>query len=228
VAESRDRDWIDISAKLMLPLVLAIIGAIYTVGKDTQAEKQRQWERDSGLMRMLASSNSDERQLGLKIIDVLQNEHEFSDDLKPLVEAIKRDSRPSDPSKKLAETILKKDGGSTSPFSSSNKDKREVYIQIGHEDQRQRASDLQATLRQAGFSVPDIDLVPHATFETFIRYFDPNGQLEAHKIDAIMKGQGFKPKIQDFTKTDSAGQTALEVWFGDREPANPIAPSAGN
>jgi hypothetical protein len=133
VGDPKDRDWIDISAKLTLPLVLAIIGAIYTFGKDTQAEKQRQWERDSGLMRMLVSSNSDERQLGLKIIGVLKGENKFSNDLMPLVGVISTDSRPSDPSKKLATDIIKNEGAAAAaPTNTSAKQSREVYLQIGH------------------------------------------------------------------------------------------------
>jgi hypothetical protein len=173
-------------------------------------------------MRMLASSNSEERQLGLKIIDVLQGENKFSPDLRPLVENIKNESRPSDPSKQLATKILDKNGSATSTstaLKATVPQSREIYIQIAHEDQRSRAADLQASLQQAGFTVPSIDLVAHPTFNTYIRYFDASGKVDANKIDAIMEKDSFKPEIQDFTKTDSGGQTALEVWFGDKEPA---------
>jgi hypothetical protein len=221
MAESKDRDWIDISAKLMLPVVLAIGGGIYTFGRDTQADKQRQWERDSGFMRMLASSNADEREMGLKMIGVLQDEGKFSADLRPLVKAVRNNRRPSDPTTQLANTILNKDGGRTvTPIPSATSTKqpaREVYIQIGHEDQRQRATELQATLQQSGFLVPGIELVPHPTFHTYIRYFDTAGLSEADKIDALMKLRGFQPTIQDFSKSASSGSNALEIWFGDKE-----------
>ena len=145
MAETSGRDWIDISAKLLIPVVIAGGGTWFTWHKDATDKRQRQWERDSGYIRMLASTNEQEKNLGLKIIEVLQSEGQFSPELVPVVKAVAAERRPSDPSTQTAVRILSKlqDSNPASPQAdgaAQSAAPRAVYIQIGHEEQHDRCS----------------------------------------------------------------------------------------
>jgi hypothetical protein len=224
-----DRDWIDITAKLMIPVVIAGAGAWYTWHKDNLDLRQRQWDRDSGVMRLLVSSNDHERLLALKTIEVLKREGQFSKDLNPVVDVVALDvaeegRRPSDPATQTAKSILSKEtiegkSAAPPPDGAPQNAAREVYIQIGHAEQKARAMDLQAALQKSGFRTPDIELVPHATFHTYVRYFDAEGIPKANEIQKLMASLGFKSEVQDFSKGQPPGPEALEVWIGDKEPA---------
>lgn len=78
MADTNKRDWIDVAAKLLIPIVLAVGGYLFTAHKDKIDAEQQQLERDSGYIKLLVSDNDKERDLGLRIISVLQKEGRFS------------------------------------------------------------------------------------------------------------------------------------------------------
>jgi hypothetical protein len=223
MSEKRDRDWLDVTSTLALPLIVAVFGSFYTWHKDRADDAQKRWERDSSYVKFLVSTNVQERNLGLLIITDLQNRGQFSEDLRPVVTAVAAGLRPSDPSRDTAVKILSNMPGSSASQASANINAitpaRLVYIQIGHESQRERAMDLQDALRKQGFQAPDIELVHHPTFNTYIRYFVPKTKDQADEINSLMKEMKFSPAVQDFTRTSESGSDALEVWIGDKEPA---------
>lgn len=58
-------DWLELTSRLLLPVVLACVG-LYIPYKTHQAEtaeskKRIEFERETGFVRMLASSNEDEQ-----------------------------------------------------------------------------------------------------------------------------------------------------------------------
>ncbi|MGB6691595.1 MAG: SPOR domain-containing protein [Terracidiphilus sp.] len=221
---NKDRDWIDVASTLALPVVIAVFGSLYTWHKDRADEAQKRWERDSSYVKFLVSTNEQERNLGLLIITDLQNRGQFSEDLSPVVTAVAARLRPSDPSRDTAVKILSNvPGSSTSQASASINaitPARLVYIQIGHESQRARAMALQDALRKQGFQTPEIEVVPHPTFNTYVRYFVPKTKDQANQINSLMEQMKFSPQVQDFTGGGDSGSDALEVWIGDKEPAN--------
>jgi hypothetical protein len=223
MAEKSGRDWIDISAKLLIPVVIAGGGTWFTWHKDTADKRQRQWERDSGYIKMLASTNDQEKNLGLKIIEVLQSEGQFSPELIPVVKAVAAGQRPSDPSTQTAVRILSKlpNADSSAPQAdgaTSTAVPRAVYIQIGHEEQHDRAVLLQIALRKMGYATPALEQVTHPTFHTFIRFFSKNTQADAYRIQEAMTHLGYAPEVQDFTAAQQPDSYGLEIWFGDKEP----------
>ena len=223
MAEKSGRDWIDISAKLLIPVVIAGGGTWFTWHRDASDQRQRQWERDSGYIKLLASTNEQERNLGLKIIEVLQNEGQFSPELVPVVKALSTEHRPSDPSTEKAVRILSKLPNtypSTQQADAAGQPiaPRPVYIQIGHEEQHDRAVLLQIALRKMGYTTPALEQVAHPTFHTFIRFFSKSTQPDAYKIQEAMTQLGYAPEVQDFSTAGQAGSDGLEIWFGDKEP----------
>ena len=224
MSEKKERDWIDVASTLALPVVIAVFGSIYTWHKDRADEAQKRWERDSSYVKYLVSTNEQERNLGLLIITDLQNRGQFSEDLRPVVTAVAAQLRPSDPSRGTAVKILSNVSGSSTSQASANINAitpaRLVYIQIGHESQRQRAMELQDALRKQGFQTPEIELVAHPTFNTYVRYFVAKTKDQANEINSVLEQMKFSPKVQDFTGGGDSGSDALEVWIGDKEPAN--------
>lgn len=223
MSEKKNRDWLDVTSSLALPVVIAIFGYLYTWHKDRADDAQKRWERDSSYVKFLVSTNEQERNLGLLIITDLQNRGQFSEDLRPVVTAVAAGLRPSDPSRGTAVRILSNASGSSASQASANINAitpaRLVYIQIGHESQRERAMALQDALRKQGFQTPEIELVAHPTFGTFVRYFVPKTKEQADAINSLMQGMKFTPTVQDFTGGGDSGSDALEVWIGDKEPA---------
>jgi hypothetical protein len=219
MAERAGRDWIDISAKLLIPVVIAGGGTWFTWHKDRSDQRQRQWERDSGYIKLLASTNEQERSLGLRIIEVLQNEGQFSPELGPVVKAVASEHRPSDPSSQTAVRILSNAGLGQASAGTQATAPRPVYIQIGHEEQHDRAVLLEIALRKMGYTTPALEQVAHPTFHTFIRYFSKDTKADAERIQEQMTHLGFAPEIQDYSNSGQLGSDGLEIWFGDKEPA---------
>lgn len=96
MTEERFLKWSDALSKLLIPVVIAVGGFMYSghqskieqkrIQTDKQAEQDRRdLERDTGYIKMLASSSETEKKLGLDIIRVLSAQHKFSKDLIPVL-----------------------------------------------------------------------------------------------------------------------------------------------
>ncbi len=231
-----DRDWMDYVSTLLLPAVLAIGGIAYTAHKDRLDEQREQAERvedearlaldrDSGYVRLLASTNDKERDLGIKIIDALSKEHKFSVDLVPVVAAV-AGGRPSDPATQTAVRILQAnpDKVSTAQLAPASNGRTQVYIQIAKEEQRAEAQALAAELRRDGFATPGIELVSAPTVNTYVRFFARKNARVADQVDAAMHKLGFASAVQDFTASSTTTLSQIEVWIGSRQAPIP-APS---
>lgn len=158
--------------------------------------------------------------LGLKIIEVLQKEGQFSPELVPVVKAVSTERRPSDPSTQAAVRILSNAGLGQTGTGNQAVAPRPVYIQIGHEEQHDRAVLLEIALRKMGYTTPALEQVEHPTFHTFIRYFSKDTKADAERIQEEMTKLGFAPEIQDYSTSGQPGSDGLEIWFGDKEPGS--------
>ena len=59
---------IDIIAKLLLPLVIAVLGVTYNIIQERHNQEQLAANRATGLMRHLVSKNPEERKLAVVVI----------------------------------------------------------------------------------------------------------------------------------------------------------------
>lgn len=231
MAEKIQRDWIDLIAKLLIPVVIAACGIVFTLQKDkTDRNRQesdhksdvarQQLERDTGYVRMLASTNEKERALGFKIIEVQQSHGNFSQDLLPVLQAISQE-RPSATSTQKAKTILQTAVKQNPEIATRIAEQTSaqvptVYLQIARAEQRAEAIELQTKLRATGFAVEDIDLPSGPTVNTYVRYFSEAGKGNADKVFEIMKTMGFDVKEQ-IADVGKAPPDQLEVWIGQRQ-----------
>lgn len=232
MAEKRERDWLDLIAKLLLPVVIAGGGFWFTMHEDgikaTQEKNdhttdvaRQQLERDTGYIRMLVSTNEKERELGLKIIEGRQQHGDFSQDLVPVLLPF-YNGRPSAQSTQTARGILKTAATQNQEIKKKideqpSNTEPTVYLQIAREEQRAEAVKLQDQLTKANFTVEDIDLPKGPTVNTYVRYFSEGGKENADKILAIMKTMGFNVEEQ-FVHGNQAPPNQLEVWIGQRQP----------
>ena len=222
MADDKHRDWVDTVSKLLIPIFIFGAGFIFSVQKDKNDRASQQFERDSGILRLTASSNEAERSLGLKIIKVQVERGKFSEDLVPVVTAISQ-GRPSDASTQAAQDILAtaaKDPAIGKQVAPTAVDQTpSVYLQIARDEQRADAGDLRTNLQAAGFAVPGTELVGNGTVNTYVRYFSPNDEAQANKVVALMKNMGFEAATQDFTALNRgkipSGQ--MEVWIGEKQ-----------
>jgi hypothetical protein len=224
MADEKRRDWVDTISKFLIPIVIFGVGLHFTRQKDKSDQASRKFEQDSAILKLAASANEKEQVIGLKMIEVLRQKGEFSEELRPVVDELSK-GRPSDRSTQEARNILAAQAATEvkrlpdKPVSATSKNQSPlVYLQIAREDQRAEASDLQGRLEAAGFSVPSIEFVKASTFNTYIRYFSADDKAQADRALQLMKDMKFAVEEQNFSRLNqnntSSGQ--LEIWIGTK------------
>ena len=207
---------------------------LVSIQKDRSDRAAQQFERDTSYVKLLTSQNEKERVFAIRMIKALQDKGEFPNQLLPAVQAL-CDGLPSDPvtqeacgiaqtQKPVVEAAKQPEAKpGAAPTSSPAPAGGTIFIQIAREDQRGLAGDLRGKLQAQSFAVQAIQLVPHGTTNSYIRYFSSGDADEAATVLAVLKEMGINGSIQDFTKTSNgkipAGQ--LEVWIGDKVAGSP-------
>jgi len=232
--KGKSQEWIDTISKLLLPLVIFGAGLLYSSSKDKADRAAQQFDRDTGILKLVVSSNERERLLGLKVIDIQRANGELSPYLSDAVTAVSQGA-PSDASTVAAKAIVettRKDAaaqaGPTSPGSQAPAPSAEarknppLFLQIAREDQRAEAATLQSKLQGTGFSVQGIQLVQSPTTNNYVRYFSAPDKDLSDKVVALMKENGITASSQSFTslnKNGSIAQGTIEVWLGTSQAA---------
>jgi len=223
MASENRRDWVDTVSKLLIPVVIFAVGLMFSIQKDRNDRANQQFDRESGILKLAASSNQTEKTLGLKIIEIQQKQGKFSADLLPVVQAISQ-GRPTDTSTQAAQSILDAAAKQNPELVKQivatpvNRGSR-VFLQITAEEQKPDASDLQALLQTAGFPVEGIELVSPGTSNNYVRYFSPDDRSQADKVVEIMKGMGFAVEEQNFSRLNQGAEStgSIEIWIGKKQ-----------
>ena len=223
--EKKGRDWVDTVSKLLIPIVLFGASAWFSYQKNKSDAANQQFQRESEVLKLAASSNETERRLGLKTIEILQRQGRFSVEMLPVVQAISQGPR-DDQLTQSAQTILvnaQRDPAVASQIAATAKDQLPaVYLQMTDEAQRGDVNDLVSALRGEGYDVPGIELVNPGTQNTYVRLFSERNQKYADQVLQKMKTMGFDVQQQDFSKTplhDKTPPGVLEVWIGHKQGA---------
>jgi hypothetical protein len=221
--EKQKRDWVDTVSKLLIPIVIFAASALFSYQRDKSDAANQQFQRESEVLKLAASSNEAERRLGLKTIEILQQQGKFSKEMLPVVQAISQ-GRPSDSSTQRAQTILevaRQDPSIGQQIASSTKNQLPtIYIQITKDEQRSDVNELIGALQNLGFDVPDVELVNPGTQNTYVRHFSESNQQHGDQVFQLMKTMGFDVQQQDFSKTslrDKNPPGVLEVWIGHKQ-----------
>ena len=223
------RDWIDIIAKLLIPVVIAIGGILYSAHQAKVESERLALERDIGYVKMLASTNENEKKLGMGIIGIFSRQHKFSPELVAVLTVFA--GGPEDDLTKAANRILTNAGiqqqaGGAKTANAAADSAVTVYIQIAKEEQRADALVLQDTLRKDGFTTPGIELATGevATVHTYIRFFAASGALKASRVKDVMSKLGYTSSVQDFSAYTPSPLSSIEVWIGKSQGNLPTTP----
>jgi hypothetical protein len=79
VAEKKN--WVDIAGIILVPLLIAVIGGVYTRVQWKSDEERLHLDRDIGYLKLLASEKETEQQLGLVFVAQRKRDGDFSNDL---------------------------------------------------------------------------------------------------------------------------------------------------
>lgn len=223
MTDDKKRDWVDTTAKLLIPVVICGATALISLQKYKSDLANQQFERESGMLKLAASASQSERDLGLKMIRIQVDAGKWSKEMLPVVQAIS-EGKPSDSSTQAAQTILasaakqdKELSKQIQPVSATQT--ATVYLQISRGDQRAQAESLREKLVESGRRVPGIELVTVGTSNNYVRYFSGTDVELANQILALMTDMGYTVKTQDFSAINQgkipAGQ--IEVWIGEKQ-----------
>jgi hypothetical protein len=218
----KNRDWVDTVSKLLIPIIIFAASAWFSYQKDKSDAANQQFQRESEVLKLAASSNDSERALGLKTIEILQKQGKFSQDMLPVVQAISQ-GRPSASSTQQAQNILeaaKQDRTIGSQNTETKKQSPTVYIEIARDDQRPDASELTTKLQSLGYDVPEMELVKPGIQNTYVRVFSSGNKQRADEVLKLMKDMGFDVQEQDFSNTPLRDKTppgVLEIWIGHKQ-----------
>ena len=251
---AQEKSWIDHVVALVLPVVVSVGGLAYTIHKDQVDEKVRtenrradierqEWDRDTAYVRLLTSSNPDEKKLGLAIIGQLVKQGSFPTDLKPVV-AVIAGGLPSDDSTGNSVALLKKAPNSpqtgqetgasaTAPsapvaaraVAAAQLSRIKVFVQIQSDAQRPAALDLQAGIRDLGFDTAPLDRANAGPNVTDIRYFSPDSSDEADKLRELLTARGVKVGKPKFYKIPQP-MREVEIWLGKSDLTGATASTA--
>jgi hypothetical protein len=236
MAGLQGRDWVDTVSKLLIPIAIFGFGLIFSMQKDRSDRAAQQFERDTSYVKLLTSQNEKERIFAIRMIKSLQDKGKFPEQLLSAVQAL-CDGLPSDPVTQEACGIAQtekplvaaakptEEKSAPTPAASPAPAGGTVFIQIARDDQRGLAGDLRGKLQAQSFAVQLIQLVPHGTTNSYIRYFSNGDVNEANRVLGVMKEMGINASVQDFTSAGNgkipAGQ--LEVWIGDKVAGPPAS-----
>ena len=255
---AQEKSWIDHVMALVLPVVVSVGGLAYTIHKDQVDEKVRnenrradierqEWDRDTAYVRLLTSSNPDEKKLGLAIIGQLVKQGSFPADLKPVV-AVIAGGLPSDDATGIAAQLLKSAPATpppAQPAASTNSAsptvapapvvaravavphvaKVKVFVQIQSDAQRPAALDLQSAIRDLGFDTAPLDRASTGPNVTDIRYFSQDSADEADKLRELLTARGVKVGKPKFYKIPQP-MREVEIWLGKSDLTGATAAAA--
>jgi hypothetical protein len=226
--DEKKRDWVDILdiiSKLLIPVVIAFGGILYS-HHQTNADKQRidaerenedkrrNLERDTGYVKMLLSKDADEKALGVDIIRVMSRQNKFSPDLLAVLTIMAGDDKNGILAQAAGAILANQQQVNSAPAPNASPD---VYIQISNSEQKSDAEALQEALRKDGFGAPRIELVTGevATVHTYVRFFSAPGALQANRVKDAMSKLGYaSPTVQDFSAFTQSPLSSVEVWIG--------------
>jgi len=216
------RDWVDVIAKLLIPVAIFVIGQQVSCQKDASDREQRRFDRNASLLKSLASKDENEKLITLATINYLIEKNDFPPELLSAVAAVASGDRTS-PSTQTAQLTLEKaaksEGLTTQVQTASMNVPTRVYIQFAAEDQRARAAKLQAALQNAGFIAPGIELrKDNSPDDTDIRYFSNDIRKQADQVkEELLKQHFVVPKDPSNRDNGKVHLNQIEVWIGKNE-----------
>ena len=229
MAESRD-GWakIDIIAKGLTPIMLFLLGTMYSYYQSKVAEAQKTADRVATLVKSLNSDKADEKLTAILLLKREKQRYpeEVPDELLatvvPTLVNIAKNDRNAEISKQAQQLVVEVTAKTDSAFSESVKKQVEniqarVYIHIQDENQRSDAKQIENKLGEKGLIVPGIERVNKGPTTTELRYFRKSEETEVNEIVKLLQQLSITDAkaqyIAGYEDSSSIRPRHYELWF---------------
>lgn len=230
MSEKRDKwEKADIIAKIFIPVIVAVVGGVYTYQQDQREEARKRFSNIVQLVQELPKGNVREQDIILSMLttEIKKSSEVVKDDIRPIVipeviRYIDNATRKSiaDKAKKLVEDLAPDTGSLQFETKTFNVNVARIFVHIRHEKQRIKAkSDIQLFIANLGddFIVPGIQKVSFGPNETQLRYFLPDDKKEAKEIAKKLKDSGLGEVthkiVKGYENVKGMRPRTYELWY---------------
>jgi hypothetical protein len=225
---------LDMTSKLAgiaVPIVIAFFAQSYTSTKDSADQKARRIDRAASLLPHLASKDQSERIGAMTVIRALQKMNEFPGELiGPLTEL--QTTYPDSKEAQVATQVLAiaKEDKTLAPVvkQAAEVQPATIFIHVRTASQKQDAETIATALKQRGYTVPSIQVVPFGPNRSELRFFHSNESDEAGAIAGTIQAAGLPAVPADASETFrnySLAPHRYELWFAENAGLPPASPA---
>jgi uncharacterized protein YjbJ (UPF0337 family) len=212
---------------ILLPLVLAVVGGVYTYIQDKNHEAgadqehqneevRRRADTATNLLKHFASENKRERLLAIKVAEELVKEKQLPDELAPaLIEIAK-----SDPSAEVAGAATEVTNKITDVTTINQAGNSETIKSTASETIakiREKAEQIAAKLQEQGFIVPGIERLDTGPANTELRFFTGSEPADTQVLVNAFTQLGLNVKPVDlsnrYKNSTSVRPRHYELWI---------------
>ena len=215
-------------SKLLLPLVIAGVGLVFSYIQHRSDVEQRKADRVTSFIKHLASDNVEEKELALRVMNVLIDQGQLPSELGPALisSAANSNKTISQLSQGAITKLARTDSTLEKTFVQAvqqNQDLAEkvqarVFIHASTDVQAKLSEEIAAYLGKNGFTISEIQRVEASASPdtTQIRYFRQNEKNEVDKIIKQLLDFGLKKVEDHFLEgyESSVRPKTYELWFG--------------
>ncbi len=230
------RDWVDVVAKLLLPLVIAVIGGIYTYlshkgdverlsAESTATLARLRFDRDARYTEMLIEGTPQKKHYAIAIIADFSRRNNLSPEVNQVLQQLCDVEESADLKADACAALARRPKTSVSTAVASVPHDAlpvKVTVELANDNQRNDAKILQAKLREKGYDAKEEDqeVLPAASssFNTYVRTFSPKAAAAAESVRQIMVSQGYQSvAIQYLSPEGQESADGIEIWIGKRQ-----------
>jgi hypothetical protein len=231
---------VGILSGILLPVVLALVGGVYTyiqdrnheatAGQEHQNEEvRRRADTATNLLKHFASENKRERLLAIKVAEQLVKEKQLPDELAPaLIEIAKSDpsaevaGAATEATNKITEVTTINQAGNPETIKSTASETiakipPRVYFHIRNDSQRGKAEQIAAKLQEQGFIVPGIERLDTGPTNTELRFFNGSEPADTQRLVNALNQLGLKVNQVDlsnrYKNSTSIRPRHYELWI---------------
>lgn len=218
----------DAASKLLLPLVIAGVGVVFSYFQHRSDVEQRKADRVTSFITHLASDNDEEKELALRVMNVLIDEGQLPPELGPALISSAADTNKtiSQLSQGALTKLTRKDSSLEKTFVQAVQQNPEwaqrvqarVIIHVSSKNQSKLVEQRRGILEKNGFSVPEIEIVEKEALpkRSQLRFYRDNETAQAGEIIRLLNEAGLtevKPILLP-EYADKVRPRTYELWLG--------------
>ncbi len=213
-------------SKLLLPLVIAGVGIVFSYIQHRSDVEQRKADRVTSFIKHLASDNIEEKELALRVMNVLIDQGQLPSELGPALisSAANSNTTISQLSQGALTKLARKDSSLEKSFVQAvqqNPDlavkvQARVFLHASTVLQMKLSKNIATHLKRNGFAFLEIERVKASPDSTQLRYYRQNEKNEVDKIIKQLLDFGLKQVKARYFKgyENSVRPRTYELWLG--------------